>query len=133
MFERIVPGLAGEQRLTVELQNTARHLGSGNVAVLATPEMVRLMEMAAVAAVDPLLPEGHQTVGIHIDVQHMAATPMGMAVGVRAELVEVDGRKLTFRVEAFDDVERVGEGTHHRMIIDMEKFRQRVEAKQPHR
>jgi len=132
MFSRVVPGLVGEQQITVELQNTARHLGSGNVSVLATPEMVRLMEGAAVAAVDPLLPEGYRTVGIRIDVQHLAATPTGMAVRTRAELVEVDGRKLTFRVEAFDDAEKVGEGTHHRMIIEVEKFRQRVEAKRPH-
>jgi fluoroacetyl-CoA thioesterase len=97
--------------------------------VLATPEMIRLMEGAAVRAVDPLLPEGYSTVGIHVDVKHLAATPQGMRVRVRAELQEVDGRKLTFRVEAFDEVEQVGEGIHQRMIVDLAKFRQRVEAK----
>jgi len=82
--------------------------------------------------VDPLLPEGYHTVGIHVDVRHLAATPLGMAVRVRVELLEVDGRKLTFRVEAFDQVEKVGEGVHHRMIVDLVKFKQQVDAKLTH-
>ena len=130
MFEHIVPGLVGECETKVEVENTARHLGSGNVSVLATPEMIRLMEGAAVRAVDHLLPEGYRTVGIHADVRHLAATPVGMTVRARAELLEVDGRKLTLRVEAFDEVEKVGEGIHQRVIIDLAKFKERVEAKQ---
>lgn len=130
MFEQIIPGLIGEDETKVEIEKTARHLGSGNVAVFATPEMVRLMERAAVRAVDHLLPEGYRTVGIHVDVRHLAATPLGMTVRARAELLEVDGRQLTFRVEAFDDLEKVGEGIHRRMIINLAKFKERVEAKQ---
>lgn len=133
MFEQIVPGLVGERELTVAVENTARHLGSGNVSVLATPEMVRLMEAAGVHAVDHLLPEGYRTVGIHIDVSHLAATPLGMTVRARAELLEVDGRKLTFRVEAFDEVEKIGEGIHQRMIVNLDKFKERAEAKSAHR
>lgn len=128
-FEKIIPGLVGEQRITVRPENTALHLGSGGVEVLATPEMVRLMERAGVAAVDALLPAGYRTVGVHLDIHHLAPTPLGMEVVARAELLSVDGRKLTFRVEARDGRELVGEGTHQRMIINVARFRERVEAK----
>jgi len=127
--EDIVPGLVGQLELVVAEENTARHLGSGNVSVFATPEMVRLMERASVAAVDHLLPPGQRTVGIHVDVRHLAATPVGMHVVARSELVAVEGRKLTFHVEVHDEVEKVGEGTHQRMIIDLDRFRARVERK----
>ncbi len=129
MFEGIVPGLLGERATEVTVETTAQHLSSGNVAVFATPEMVRWMERAAVAAVDHLLPAGYQTVGIRVDVRHFAATPLGMTVRTRAELLEVDGRKLTFRVEAFDDIEKVGEGIHERVIVDLGRFRERAESK----
>jgi len=109
--------------------NTAKHLGSGNVAVFATPEMVRLMERASVAAVDHLLPEGRRTVGVALEVTHLAATPLDMTVTARAELLAVDGRRLTFRVEAFDEVEKVGEGTHQRYVIDVARFQQRAAQK----
>jgi predicted thioesterase len=128
-LEEIVPGLVGQAELLVGEENTARHLGSGNVAVLATPEMVRLMEKAAVAAVDHLLPEGYRTVGVEVNIRHLAATPVGMRVCVQAELIAVEGRKLTFRVEAFDEVEKIGEGEHRRVIIDVGRFEERVEAK----
>jgi fluoroacetyl-CoA thioesterase len=129
MFERVRRGLVGERETMVEVGNTAQHLGSGAVSVFATPEMVRLMERAAVAAVDHLLPEGYRTVGIHLDVRHLAATPLGMTVRARAELLDVEGRKLTFRVEAFDDVEKVGEGVHRRMIVRLAKFQERARSK----
>jgi len=128
-MEQIVPGLVGQSEMVVHEENTARHLGSGNVDVLATPEMIRLMEKAAVAAVDHLLAEGRCTVGVAVDVRHLAATPVGMKVRVRAELVTVDGRKLTFRVEAHDELERIGEGEHERVIVDLDRFKARVEAK----
>jgi fluoroacetyl-CoA thioesterase len=128
-MEEIVPGLVGQSEIVVHEENTARHLGSGNVAVLATPEMVRLMEKAAVAAIDRLLPDGYRTVGVEVDVRHLAATPVGMKVRAQAKLTTVEGRKLTFRVEAFDEVEKIGEGEHRRVIIDLERFKERVEAK----
>jgi len=96
-MEEIVPGLVGEIEMVVREENTARHLGSGNVAVLATPEMIRLMEKAAVAAVDHLLPDGYRTVGVAVNIHHLAATPVGMRVQAQAELTAVEGRKLTFR------------------------------------
>ena len=124
-----MPGLVGQSEIVVHEENTARHLGSGNVDVLATPEMVRLMEKAAVAAVDHLLPDGCCTVGVEVAVRHLAATPVGMRVRAQAELIAVEGRKLTFRVEADDEVERIGEGEHRRVIVDLERFKERVEAK----
>ena len=128
-MEQIAPSLVGQIEMVVREENTARHLGSGNVAVLATPEMVRLMEKAAVAAIDHLLPDGYRTVGVEVDIRHLAATPVGIRVRVQAELTAVEGRKLTFRVQAFDEVEKIGEGEHGRAIIDLEKFKERVEAK----
>ena len=86
--------------------------------------------LTSVAAVDHLLPTGYKTVGILVNVRHLAATPMGMKVRVRAELAEVDGRRLVFRVEAHDELEKVGEGEHDRMIIDVEKFGERVRKKE---
>ncbi len=129
MEHRIEPGLTGTSELVVGPENTARHLGSGGVEVLATPEMVRLMERAAVAAVDPLLPAGSATVGARIDVEHLAPTPAGMRVRARAELVAVEGRRLRFAVEASDEHQVVGRGQHERVIVDLERFRQRVAAK----
>ena len=128
-MEGIVPGLVGQIEMIVHEENTARVLGCGNVAVLATPEMIRLMEKAAVAAVDHLLPDGYRTVGVVVNVRHLAATPAGMRVRAQAELAAVEGRRLTFRVEADDEVEKIGEGAHERVIIDLEKFEARVRAK----
>lgn len=128
--EGLTPGLRGEARVVVREEDTAQHLGSGNVAVLATPRMIALMENASVKAVDHLLPPGQATVGSEIRVRHLAATPQGMEVTVRSELVEVEGRRLTFKVEAFDEREKIGEGTHLRFVIDLDRFREKGKAKQ---
>lgn len=128
-FEAVQPGLVGEAETTVTEGNTALHHGSGLVSVFATPAMIALMEQAAVSSVTPHLPSGWQTVGISLDVRHLAATPVGMTVTARAELIEVDGRRLRFQVTAHDDRELVGEGTHQRFIIDLERFEQRALAK----
>lgn len=127
--EGLAPGLRGEARQVVREEDTAHHLGSGNVAVLATPRMIALMENASVKAVDHLLPSGQATVGGEIRVRHLAPTPQGMEVRVRSELMEVEGRRLTFKVEAFDEREKIGEGSHIRFIIDLDRFREKVEAK----
>lgn len=129
VFESIRPGLTGQSETVVSREQTARHLGSGGVEVLATPELVHLMERAAVAAVDHLLPEGWRTVGARVDVEHLAPTPVGRRVVARAELIAVDSRRLTFRVEACDEQEVVGRGSHERVIVDLARFSQRVEAK----
>jgi fluoroacetyl-CoA thioesterase len=102
-FDAIQPGLKGEIGLVVAEEHTAQHLGSGAVKVFATPQMVLLMEQASVAAVDHLLPAGYCTVGAHLDIGHLAPTPVGFAVRTFAELIEVDGRRLAFRVQVFEE------------------------------
>ena len=125
----IAPGLVGEAALLVEESHTARHLGSGGVEVLATPVMVALMEDAARSSVDSKLDQGQLSVGVNLNVSHLAATPVGMRVTARAELVAVDGRRLTFKVEAYDEREKIGEGTHVRAIINLDRFMARLGAK----
>jgi fluoroacetyl-CoA thioesterase len=125
----IEPGLVGEATLVVQATHTASHLGSGGVEVLATPAMIALMEEAARTSVDPKLEPGQMSVGVNVNVSHLAATPMGMRVTARAELLGVDGRKLTFKVEAYDEKEKIGEGTHARAIINVERFMSRVHGK----
>jgi len=128
-YAQITAGLRGEGRLIVGHHHTATHRGSGSVDVLATPEMVCLMEQAAVAAVDHLLPDGDRTVGTHLDVSHLAPTPVGMEVVAGAELIAVEGRKLTFRVEVRDERDLVGEGIHRRVIINRDRFQAGAEKK----
>ena len=125
----IETGLTGEATLVVEEKHTAHHLGSGGVNVLATPVMITLFEEAACSVVDHLLEPGQFSVGTALDVKHFAATPVGMRVTARAELLTVDGRNLTFRVEAKDEHEKVGEGTHSRTIINLDRFLSRVKKK----
>lgn len=122
-------GMKARLDLTVEDKDTAVAFGSGGVRVFATPMMIGIMEGAALKAVDPHLPEGYATVGIHLDVKHLAATPVGMKVYAEAELIEIEGKKLTFKIEAYDEQEKIGEGTHQRFIIPLEKFIQKAEAK----
>ncbi len=123
------PGLKGTVEIVVGEQHTAPHVGSGRVRVLATPIMINLMEAAALQAVEGLLPAGHQTVGIHLDVTHVAATPVGMRVRAFAELTRVDKRTLYFRVHAEDARERIGAGAHERIVINLERFDARMQDK----
>jgi fluoroacetyl-CoA thioesterase len=129
-FSSIVPGLVGEAQTIVVPENTAQHVGSGSFAVFATPSMIALMERAAVNTLAPLLPAGWQTVGVHVDVRHLAATPLGLTVTARAELLAIEGRRLSFRVSAHDGVETIGEGQHERALIDLERFQAKASAKQ---
>ncbi len=123
------PGLSGELEITASEADTAARWGSGLIPVYSTPSMVGLMESAAVKALEGRLPEGQTTVGGHIDVHHLAATPVGMRVRARAELVAVEGRKLTFNIEVWDEVEKVGQALHERFMIDTQKFMARTQAK----
>lgn len=123
------PGLQGATEIVVGTRDTAPHVGSGKIKVLATPVMVNLMEEAALHAVEGLLPEGHQTVGTRLDISHIAATPVGMRVIARAELIKVDGRRLTFRVSAEDEKEPIGEGVHERIIVNVASFDKRTQDK----
>ena len=127
--EELKPGLTGAAEIVVGTRDTAPHVGSGKIGVLATPIMVNLMEAAALQAVERLLPPGYQTVGTHLDVKHFAATPVGLRVRAEARLVKVDGRTLTFRIQAKDEREPIGEGDHERLIINVERFDQRMQRK----
>ena len=129
LTEQYPLGLTGEATVQVAPELTARHLGSGTVSVFATPEMVRLMERAAVNALKPRLDPGQQSVGTMVNVKHLAATPLGATVTARAELTAVDGRRLTFKVSAHDGTDLIGEGMHERALIDLTKFEARVKAK----
>ncbi len=125
----LAPGLSASVEIVVGEEHTAPHVGSGRVRVLATPIMVNLMEAAALQAVEGLLPPGHQTVGTHLDITHTAATPVGMRVKARAELVKVDKRTLTFSVHAEDEKEAIGGGVHERIVINLERFDARMQDK----
>ena len=123
------PGLAAQKTDTVTDKNSACALGSGNLAVYATPAMIALMEMTALSAVDPLLPPGWSTVGTELTIKHISATPVGMKVSATAELLSVNGRALLFKVEAFDEAGKIGEGLHSRFIVENEKFLAKAKAK----
>lgn len=129
-FPTLTPGQHGEASVTVTRDLTAAALGSGNVAVYSTPALIALLEAAAVHALDGHLPEGQTSVGTRLDVRHLAATPVGMIVRAEATLIEVDRRRLIFEVSAFDAVERIGEGTHERFIVDRARFEAKVRSKQ---
>ena len=125
----IRPGLTGAAELTVAVEHTAPRVGSGRIAVLATPVMINVIEAAALAAVEHLLPAGHQSLGIHLDVGHFAATPVGLKVTATADVMGVEGRTITFRVEARDEREVVGGGTHKRVVVNVARFDERVQRK----
>ncbi|MDH3287579.1 MAG: thioesterase family protein [Betaproteobacteria bacterium] len=127
--EELKPGLTGLAEIVVGTRDTAPHVGSGKIGVLATPIMVNLMEAAALQAVEKFMPPGYQTVGTRLDVKHFAATPVGLRVRAEAKLVKVDGRTLTFRIQAADEREPIGEGDHERLIINVERFDQRMQKK----
>lgn len=128
-MQTLAAGLTGEVEKTVTDGDTAERWGSGLVPVLGTPTLVAMMENAAVNALEGHLPADQTSVGGRMDVRHLAPTPVGMAVRARAELLEVDGRRLVFTVEASDEVERIGEATHERFILDRDGFVAKAEAK----
>src|SRR5262245_47780994 len=105
-LSRVAVGLKGSAEIVVGEEHTAPRVGSGRVRVLATPVMINLMEAAALAAIEHLLPPGHQSLGTRLDVSHYAATPVGMRLRATAELTKIDGRTVEFRVEAYDEKER---------------------------
>jgi predicted thioesterase len=128
-LSKLKPGLKGYAHIRVGEEQTAPRVGSGLVRVLATPVMINMMEAAALDAIESLLPPGHQSLGTHLDVGHYAATPVGMTLRATAQVTKVEGRNVTFRVEAFDDKERVGDGTHKRVVVNVERFDARIQKK----
>jgi fluoroacetyl-CoA thioesterase len=123
------PGLKGEARLVVAEQHTAPRVGSGRVHVLATPVMINLVEAAALAAVEHLLPPGYQSLGTVLNIRHIAATPVGMRVTASVQLTKVEGRMLGFVVSCTDEKDLIGDGTHERVIVNVAKFDERVQRK----
>lgn len=122
-------GIKGRQEDVVTMELTASHIGSGSVRVLATPMMIALMERTCRLSVKPCLEEGQETVGTHVNVSHVSATPVGMKVWCECELIEIDRRRLVFKVGAYDEKGLVGEGTHERFIIDVARFQAKTEDK----
>jgi fluoroacetyl-CoA thioesterase len=117
--DRLVPGLNAQFVVTVDDKLVVKHMGGEGV--LSTPAMIGLMERAGIEAVQAYLPDGHTTVGFEVNVKHFGATPKGKKVTVRAELLEIDGRKLRFKVEAHDEDKKVGDGTHRRAIVAIQR------------
>lgn len=129
MAKQLKMGIEGKSSVVVSNKNTAIACGSGSVSVFATPALVALMEAAAISTVDLLLEAGFTTVGTEINVKHLAATPIGMNVTATAQLIEIDGKRLLFKVEARDDVDLIGTGMHERYIIRVDNFIKRAVGK----
>jgi fluoroacetyl-CoA thioesterase len=123
------PGLSGHAELIVGEEHTAPRVGSGLVHVLATPVMINLFEAAALDAVDQHLPAGYQSLGTILNVRHIAATPVGMKVSALARITRMEGRTVFLSVEARDEKELIGDGLHERVVVNVEKFSQRVQRK----
>ena len=125
----LTPGLTGRTELVVREEHTAPRVGSGLVHVLATPVMINLFEAAALDALDKHLPPGYQSLGTVLNVRHIAATPVGMKVVAIARITRIEGRTVYLHVEAHDARELIGDGTHERVVVNVEKFSQRVKRK----
>jgi len=123
------PGILGKQQALVSHSNSAAAMGSGLLEVFSTPSMIALMESAASSSVQKYLEPGKTTVGISINAKHLSATPLGMTVECESELVEVDGRRLVFKITAIDKAGVIGTTTHERMIISSKPFMEKASAK----
>ena len=123
------PGVSHETVKSVILEDAIHFLGSAVTPALSTPAMIMNLEITARDAVLPHLEPGQDTVGVVVNVSHLAATPLGMKVTYRATLQEIDRRRLTFTVEAFDEKDKIAEGTHQRFIIDVARYAERLKAK----
>ncbi len=125
----ITVGMTGSASTTAEREDTAYEVGSGSLLVYATPCMVALMEGAACDAIASVIPQEKTSVGTQLNISHLAATPVGMEVRAEAEVTEVDGNTITFRVEAFDEKGKIGEGTHKRVVVTAQRFLDKTYAK----
>jgi fluoroacetyl-CoA thioesterase len=127
--DKLKPGMKGTAELVVAEEHTAPRVGSGRVHVLATPVMINVIEAAALAAIEHLLPQGYQSLGTRLDIRHFAATPVGMRVRAEVEVGKVEGRTVGFRVSVSDEKEPIGDGTHERMVVNVQRFDVRVQDK----
>jgi predicted thioesterase len=126
---QLKPGMAGRASLRVAEEHTAPRIGSGRIHVLATPVMINLLEAAALDAIEARLPQGTQSLGTRLEIRHIAATPVGMQVSALAEVIAVEGRTVRFRLEARDERERIGDGVHERVVVNVARFDERIRAK----
>src|SRR3954469_24610921 len=126
---KLQSGVRGSAQLLVAEEHTAPRVGSGKVHVLATPVMINLIEAAALDAVERFLPTGYQSLGTVLNVRHIAATPVGMRAKAPAEVVKIEGRTVFFKVEARDEKDLIGDGTHQRVVVNVAKFDERVQRK----
>ena len=126
---QLEPGCTGTAALTVGEEHTASRWGSGRAPVLGTPALVALMEAAAVDCIEQLLTDGQESLGVKVEIEHIAPTPVGLEVTATAELTEIDGRTLHFKVEARDAREVVGRGRHTRVVVDAARFRAKAQDK----
>ncbi len=122
-------GIKGHQELVVTQELTAKNMGSGVMDVFATPAMLALMEKTAFTSVAEYLNEGCGSVGTKVDIEHVASSPVGMKITCDSELIEVEGRKLVFKVEAYDEKGLIGKGTHERFIVENKKFQEKTDNK----
>ncbi|HET8548240.1 MAG TPA: thioesterase family protein [Bryobacteraceae bacterium] len=122
-------GAKTQRTIAVTDENAIRFLGHEQARVLATPWLIAYLEMVARDTVKPWLLDGFDTVGTHVNVRHLAATPLGMNATFAAEIIAVNDRRVTFRVEAWDELDRIAEGTHERAIVDISRFAGRVQSK----
>lgn len=129
MSNSLAVGMTHEKTLKTGPEHSARHFFPDLPDVFGTPYLVGLFEGVSAELMAPHLGPGEQSVGISMNLKHLAPTPLGMEVRARTEITQVEGRKLTFKLEAFDEKEKIGEAVHERFIINVEKFNQRVEAK----
>lgn len=125
----ITTGMSGTVSSLVEREDTALKVGSGSLLVYATPCMVALMEGAACEAIAEAIPEEKTTVGIELNISHLAATPVGMEVRAEASVTAVDGNIITFSITAYDEAGKIGEGTHKRAIVTAQRFLDKTYAK----
>ena len=122
-------GIKGHQELVVTQDLTAKNMGSGVMDVFATPAMLALMEKTAFTSVAEYLNEGCGSVGTKVDIEHVASSPVGMKITCDSELIEIEGRKLVFKVEAYDEKGLIGKGTHERFIVENKKFQEKTDNK----
>lgn len=128
-MSEITIGLTNEKSVAVTIENTAISMGSGTLRVFATPAMIALCEGCCAETVEDLLGEGMTSVGTKVDIEHLAASPIGASILCKSRIVAVDGRRLDFEVEVYDNVGLIGKGKHTRFIVDAEKFVNKTYAK----
>jgi predicted thioesterase len=126
----IIPGMVREEKFIVEEEHTAYHIGSGDEKVLGTPWMISFMERVSNRLIAAQLPDDQMSVGVHVDVKHLAATPVKAEIRVRAEVLEVVKNRVKLTIEAWDREDKIGDGTHLRAVVDKSRFMERVLAKE---